>query len=126
MDSKEISRVEAEKRYEDFKAFLRTRLSFHVFDLPDQEMIYEIYDELDLEIIAYFYDENLQLFYDRYLIDDEIFQKCHALRDRWTELLDTYRPCTIDAAAIRANKQWQDFFSSSEEILRLCCTLDGE
>lgn len=82
-------------------------------NMPDEDLLYNLYEEFDIGAQSFLHDESLQKLRDAGLIDDQVERDCRAARQRWFTLQSReWMP-----SEIRASLEWTSLFSLCDSIL---------
>ncbi len=103
-----------EKRYAEFKNVLKHCGCFLLsVDVDDIE--YHIFEEFDIGVRTYMYDDMLELFLENGFIDEEIEKRCRLLRSAFVEIQPNYHELWNVQSVIKHPK-WKNILELSDEI----------
>lgn len=103
-----------EKRYAEFKIVLKHCGCFLLSaDVDDIE--YHIFEEFDIGVRTYMYDDMLELFLDNGLIDDAIEEKCKMLRAFFVDI-EPSSPELWNVSEVKQHPKWRIILELSDEI----------
>ena len=106
-----------EKRYTGFKYILEQCGCF-LLNVDENDIEYHIFEEFDIGVRTYMYDDMLELFLENGLIDENIEQKCRLLRNLFVYIEPNYQELW-NVESVKTSKVWQEILELSDEIKSL-------
>ncbi len=103
-----------EKRYAEFKNVLQ-RCGCFLLSADADDIEYYIFEEFDIGVRTYMYDDMLELFLENGLIDEEIEKRCRLLRSAFVEIQPNYQELWNVQSVIKHPK-WKYILELSDEI----------
>lgn len=106
-----------EKRYEEFKNVLKHCGCF-LLNVDVDDIEYHIFEEFDIGVRTYMYDDMLDLFCENSLIDEEIEKKCRLLRKTFIDIQPNYQELW-NVQSVMEHPKWKFILELSDEIKKL-------
>lgn len=80
----------------------------------DIKIEYLLFEELLPDIISYLYENALEIFWDQGWIDENIYVKSKALREKYISIEKNRALC--NAEAVRTAEEWKEFLLLADEV----------
>lgn len=106
-----------EKRYMEFKKVL-DQCGCFLLDSNEFDVEYHIFEEFDIGVRTYMYEDMLNLFLDNGLIDEKIEKKSKLLRDLFVDIQPNH-PELWNVQAVKNHPTWRTILNLSDEIKAL-------
>lgn len=103
-----------EKKYREFKHILK-HCGIFLLDSDETDVEYHIFEEFDIGVRTYMYEDMLELFLDNGLIDEEIEKKCKLLRALFVDIQPNY-PKLWNIQSVKKHPKWRVVLELSDEI----------
>lgn len=106
-----------EERYIEFKHVLE-KCGCFLLNSCESDIEYYIFEEFDIDVRTYMYDDMLELFLDDGLIDENIKEKSKLLRSLFVDIQPNY-PELWNTLSVKTHPKWRAILELSDEIKAL-------
>ena len=103
---------------ERFKTYFDTlnRCGVFLLNSSDRDIEYNIFEEFDIGVVSFLHDNNLSLFEEEGIIDEDIFLRSQDLRKHVMSLQNTE---LWNVKSVKNSKEWLAIMKMSDEIRSL-------
>lgn len=97
--------------------------SSKLLTMSDEMLGYTVFEVLTIDYMVYLQDYTFNRLLDKFIITDEIVEKCKELRDKISEIENSE---FWDIKYVRTYSKWQEVMQLSDEIKKMIIDIWGE